>query len=365
MPSPQKALLLAIESSCDECSVAVVTGGAGGQVAVLANVVHSQIELHRPFGGVVPENASRNHLEVINTVIDQALGQAGLTLRDISAIGVTNGPGLIGALLVGVSTAKALAYSLKLPLIAVNHLSGHLHSLFIEGQKSCGPMGPEHLPLLVCLVSGGHTALYLLESLPPAPLKLTLLGKTRDDAAGEAFDKGAKLLGLPYPGGKHIDELAKKGNAKAFSFPRPLRGHDDLSFSGLKTAVANELIKQGFKPHVFGAHHKETLPQGQVLYDLCASLQAAIIDTLFERVERAINIHHPRGLALVGGVSANSALRTRLQTLGDMSLFFPDGVYCTDNAAMIGATAYYAWQRGEALLDDKLLSLNAYSRMDN
>jgi N6-L-threonylcarbamoyladenine synthase len=354
--------LLAIETSCDECSAAVVEAApTHGRARVLSHGMYSQIELHRPYGGIVPEVASRNHLEMINPVISEALSQAGLTFQDLGAIAVTNRPGLIGALLVGVSAAKALAYALQIPLIAVDHLEGHLHSLFIEGQERCPQLTEASLPLLVCLASGGHTSLYLIEQLPPQPLAARKIAESRDDAAGEAFDKCAKLMGLPYPGGKYIDELARTGNRKAFNFPRPMKGSLDFSFSGLKTSVGQQLVKLGFEPHVFGEIKTDKCPQGQQLHDLCASLQEAIVDVLVSRIALAADQNGVRSVAVVGGVSANSRFRAALAHAVHVPVLYPDAQYCTDNAAMIGAAALFQQTRGDLLTGDALLKLNASS----
>lgn len=363
MSTPLRTVL-ALETSCDECSCAVVQDSAEGFVRVLSNAVYSQIELHQPFGGVVPEIASRNHLDMINPIIQSGLSESGLGWADLDAIAVTNRPGLIGALLVGVSAAKALAYTLQKPLLAVDHLQGHLHSLFIKPQRQCDLHWATHAPLVVCLVSGGHTQLYFVEGPSPAQARWVKLSESRDDAAGEAFDKCAKLMGLPYPGGKHIERLAQGGRADAFPFPRPLPGDTlEFSFSGLKTAMLNTLTKQGYKPHVFGDLNPQSLPQGHVLHDLCASLQEAIVDTLVSRVVRASQQKGARAVALVGGVSANGRLRLKLsQALGPgVEILAPDAAYCTDNGAMIGAAALYQWRRGEILTGQTLLTLNAYS----
>lgn len=360
MESPSK-YLLAIETSCDECSVAIVQRSQRS-VEVLSHVVFSQIELHSPYGGIVPEIASRNHLEMLTPLIREALSNAKIDFKDLGAVGVTNRPGLIGALLVGVSAAKALSYARQIPLVAVDHLHGHIHSLFIDGQRNCSGLETRHLPLLVCLVSGGHTNLYLLRDLPPHDLNIEKLSESRDDAAGEAFDKCAKLMGLEYPGGKHIDRLAKLGNPRAFKFPRPLPGDTlEFSFSGLKTAMSMQLTQLGFKPHVFGDKDETSLPQGQVLNDLCASLQEAIVDVLTTRICRAIERTGAKGLAIVGGVSANSRLREKLSEKAKIPIFSPDLQYCTDNAAMIGAAAVFQWERGEALSKSEMLKLNAFS----
>lgn len=353
--------ILAIETSCDECAASVVTGGsAPGSVRVLSNAIFSQVDLHSKFGGIVPEVASRNHLEMINAVIDEALTKAGVSLKDLSAIAVTNGPGLIGALLVGVSAAKAIAMELGIPLIAVNHLDGHLHSIFIEGQERCPTPESAMLPMLTCLVSGGHTNLYLITELPPGGLKAVKLSESRDDAAGEAFDKTAKLMGLPYPGGIHIDRLARKGKRDAIDFPIGLPGRTNIefSFSGLKTSVLTELKKRGYTPHVFGDVDASKLPQDRELADFCASIQETIVGTLVRKIKIAIDQTGAKSLALVGGVSANSRLRELLAEKIKVRILTPDSTYCTDNAAMIGAAAFFA---KESLTGSELLKLNAYS----
>jgi N6-L-threonylcarbamoyladenine synthase len=363
-------MLLAIETSCDECSAAVVQK-ENKLIKVHSNVVFSQIALHRRFGGVVPEVASRNHLEMFSPVVDEALSLAGIGFKELKAIAVTSHPGLIGALLVGVSAAKAMAYALKIPLIGVHHLEGHLHSLFIAEQEGLAPLSDVHLPLLVCLVSGGHTNLYLIRNLPPERLKPELIAQSRDDAAGEAFDKSAKLLGLDYPGGIHLDRLARNGDPNRFSFPRPLKNAKseekiEFSFSGLKTAVAVMLRKNGFEPHGSGLSWGKDpdptkTPQGQILFDFCASIQEAIVDTLFSKIQLALTKTGAKGVAVVGGVSANSRLRERLARELSVPVFYPDLRYCTDNAAMIGACAAYMFDRGEGLNGERLLSLNATS----
>ncbi|MBI3541654.1 MAG: tRNA (adenosine(37)-N6)-threonylcarbamoyltransferase complex transferase subunit TsaD [Deltaproteobacteria bacterium] len=359
--------LLAIETSCDECSAAVLER-TPRFVAARSNVIFSQIDLHRRFGGVVPEVASRNHLEMVTPVVEEALEKAGVGFNDLDAVAVTQRPGLIGALLVGVSTAKAIAYALNKPLVGVNHLEGHLHSVFIDGQQGCERLGPQNLPLLACLVSGGHTNLYLIRELPPRGLGAEKLSESRDDAAGEAFDKTAKLLGLPYPGGVHLDRGAKSGNPAAIDFPRALPGRKNMefSFSGLKTAVATELKKRGFEPYGVGASwgtqpDPAKLPQGKELADFCASIQEAIVQTLLRKIRIALGETGARGLAVVGGVSANSRFRELLATDVKVPVFFPDHQYCTDNAAMIGAAGIFMLERGEVLKGAELLAANAFS----
>lgn len=354
--------ILAIETSCDECSAAVVERTPRFATA-RSNVIFSQVDLHRRFGGVVPEIASRNHLEMISPVVDEALEKAGVGFKDLDGIAVTQRPGLIGALLVGVSAGKAMAYALNVPLIGVNHLEGHLHSIFLDGQPGCENLSAENLPLLACLVSGGHTNLYLIKGFPPASLAAEKLSESRDDAAGEAFDKTAKLLGLPYPGGVYLDRTAQTGNRKAFEFPRALPGRQNLefSFSGLKTSVATMLRTQGFEPHVFGEPKTEKLPQGQQLADYCASIQEAIVGTLIRKIKIALGQTGARGLAVVGGVSANSRFRELLASEIKVPVFVPEKQYCTDNAAMIGASGIFMLERGETMRGDELLKANAYS----
>ncbi len=363
MKQTQPPKILSIETSCDECSASVVTSSQSlNHISVLSNKIFSQIDLHKKFGGVVPEIASRNHLDMINVIIEEALVSAKLEFKDLTAVAVTNGPGLIGALLVGLSTAKAIAYSSQIPLITVDHLQGHIHSLFIDGQKNGFLTDKHKLPILICLISGGHTNLYLLKNLPPEKLDLELLGTTRDDAAGEAFDKTAKLLGLPYPGGVHIDRLSQNGNVKKYSFPRPLLNQGlEFSFSGLKTAVLEQLKAEKYTPHIFGEVDKSKLPQNDDLANYCASIQEAICETLVTKIGNAIQLTNAKTLALVGGVSANSRIRSLISKKLTTSLITPDLQYCTDNAAMIGASAYFQFQRNEYLKNKDIFSVNAFS----
>jgi N6-L-threonylcarbamoyladenine synthase len=319
-------LVLGVETSCDETAAAVIEDGR----RVRANVVASQIATHAPYGGVVPEVASRQHVATIVPVIGRAVADAGIAFRDLDAIAVTAGPGLVGALLVGVETAKALAFALGKPLVAVNHLAGHLAAAFIVDDAAAAPSYP-HLALLV---SGGHTALIRIDG----PGQTRLLGSTRDDAAGEAFDKVGKMLGLGYPGGVAIDKAAATGDARAVSLPRALPGRDDLdfSFSGLKTAVATVLAREG-------------TPQGQALNDFCASFQTAVVDVLVRKSRRALAREGLGTLVVCGGVAANRGLRAALAAAAaedGFALHIPPPKYCTDNAAMIAAAGTQMFERG-------------------
>lgn len=317
-------LILAIESSCDETAAAVIRNGR----EVLSNVISSQIPLHELYGGVVPEIASRKHIEKINQVIEEALIQAGVTLEDIDAIGVTYGPGLVGALLVGVAEAKAISYGAKIPLVGVHHIEGHISANYIEH--------PELEPPFVSLVvSGGHTHLVKVADYG----EYEILGRTRDDAAGEAFDKVARAIGLGYPGGPKIDKLAKEGNPNAIPFPRAKVGDGiyDFSFSGVKSAVLNYLN---------GCRQKG---EEIVAADVAASFQKAVVDVLVEHARMAVKELKLDKLALAGGVASNSALRRAMQqACGEdgVRLYIPSPVYCTDNAAMIGVAAHYDFIKG-------------------
>ena len=331
----KEPLILGIETSCDETSAAVVAAGH----RTFSNIVASQIELHARFGGVVPEIASRQHLLLLNTVIDEALKEAGLTFKNLDAIAVTHGPGLVGALLVGVATAKALAYALNLPLIAVNHLEAHLYANYLSG-------APRLYPTVVLVVSGGHTELLLMKSAE----ELTLLGATRDDAAGEAFDKVARVLGLGYPGGPAVDKLALSGNPAAITFPRALLENNsaagkekapafDFSFSGLKTAVINHL------------YHARRRGERINAADVAASFQEALVDVLVEKTVAAARLYAAKVVLVAGGVAANSRLRLCLQNaltaaLPATILHHPPLNLCTDNAAMIAAAAYPHYLQG-------------------
>jgi len=323
-------LVLGIETSCDETAAAVVEDGR----RVRADVVASQILTHAPYGGVVPEVASRQHVATIVPVIRRAIADAGIGFSDLDAVAVTCGPGLVGALLVGVETAKALAFSLGKPLVGVNHLAGHLAAAALEDPSLPAPPPFPHLALLV---SGGHTAIIRVDG----PGKTSLLGATRDDAAGEAFDKVGKLVGLGYPGGVAIDKLAATGNPRAVTLPRALAGRDDLdfSFSGLKTAASTWLAKRG----------STAKPQGVELADFCASFQAAVVDVLVRKSRRALVREGLGALVVCGGVAANRGLRAALAEAAvadGFALFIPPPKRCTDNASMIAAAGSDLFRRG-------------------
>ncbi|HEY5154494.1 MAG TPA: tRNA (adenosine(37)-N6)-threonylcarbamoyltransferase complex transferase subunit TsaD [Acidimicrobiales bacterium] len=309
--------VLGIETSCDETAAAVVVDAH----QVLSSVVSSQVELHARFGGVVPEIASRAHVELLTPVVARALIEAGISDDHVDAVGATVGPGLVGALLVGVSAAKALALVWGVPFVAVNHLEAHLYACFLEEPDL-------EFPLVVMLVSGGHTLLILMEGHG----RYRLLGTTIDDAAGEAFDKVARYLGLGYPGGPAIDQIALDGDAAAIAFPRAILGDSyDFSFSGLKTAVVNYVRK-----------HPDVATE-----DVAASFQEAVVDVLVTKARRAAQAHGAKGLALAGGVAANSLLRTRVldACMADgLHPFLPSREMCTDNAAMVAAAAWWRLQ---------------------
>lgn len=316
--------ILAIESSCDETAAAVVRNGRD----VLSNVISSQIELHKLFGGVVPEIASRKHIEKINQVIDEALETAGISLEDVDAIAVTYGPGLVGALLVGVAQAKALAFAADKPLVGVHHIEGHISANYIE-HKELEP------PFLCLVASGGHSHLVMVKDYG----SYEIIGRTRDDAAGEAFDKVARAIGLGYPGGPKIDRLAREGNPHAIEFPRAkiADAPDDFSFSGLKSAVLNYLNQCEMK--------KMEVNRA----DVAASFQEAVIDVLTSHSVEAARRHGIKKMAIAGGVASNSSLRTRMEQAcreNGIDFYYPSPVFCTDNAAMIGAAGYYDYMRG-------------------
>ncbi len=329
-----KIITLAIETSCDETSAALVAGGRD----VLSNVISSQIEIHKVFGGVVPEIASRHHLDNINHVYKRAMEEAGLTLKDVDIIGVTCGPGLVGALLIGIATAKAFAYAGAKPLIGVHHIQGHISANYIEHRE----LEP---PFLSLVVSGGHTHLIHVKDYN----EFEILGRTRDDAAGEAFDKVARVLGLGYPGGPKIDKIAKEGNPHSVEFKRVMLEKDslDFSFSGLKTGVLNYLNTQKLKG-------RET-----VAADVAAAFQLAVVEVLVAKAMKALSITGEDKLVLAGGVAANSLLRTMLSDACEKAgtaLYCPSPLLCTDNAAMIGTAAYYKYLAGHT--DD--MTLDAY-----
>lgn len=336
--------VLGIESSCDETSAAVLSAGT-----VASNVISSQY-VHRAYGGVVPELASRAHQRLIVDVVTQALSDAQLDRTGISAVAATYGPGLVGALLVGLNFGKALAYGLDVPFIGVNHMEGHLYSNFLAGE-------PPQYPFLSLIVSGGHTMLVHVRG----PLVHTILGQTRDDAAGEAFDKVAKMLGLGYPGGPAIDSMARKGNPRAIRFPRAYLGDGgfEFSFSGIKTAVLYHLRDRGFKP---GTSEGLLLPEQQTA-DLCASFQAAVVDVLVDKTFAAAEETGVGMVTLAGGVSANSELRRRMEEgalARGLRLSYPTFEYCMDNAAMIAYAGYLHLSRG----DRSPFTLAAVSNLD-
>ncbi len=325
MNKPEKdVLILGIESSCDETAAAVVKNGR----EVLSNVISSQIELHKLYGGVVPEIASRKHIEKINQVIEEALEEASVTLDDIDAVAVTYGPGLVGALLVGVAEAKAICYAKKKPLVGVHHIEGHVSANYIE-HKDLEP------PFLCLIVSGGHTHLVLVNDYG----EYQIIGRTRDDAVGEAFDKVARAIGLGYPGGPKIDKLAKEGNSNAIKFPRAkIEGAPyDFSFSGIKSAVLN---------YINGCQMKgETVVEA----DVAASFQKAVTDVLVEKTMLVAKEYNMKTVAIAGGVASNSALRQAMEEAckkEGYTLSYPSPVFCTDNAAMIGVAGYYEYMAG-------------------
>lgn len=336
MKEDKDIIILAIESSCDETSASIVKNGKD----VLSNIISSQIDIHRAFGGVVPEIASRKHIEIIDFVVDEALKEANKTFQDVDAIAVTYGPGLVGALLVGVSYAKALAYTLKKPLIPVHHIQGHIYANFIQ-DKELKP------PFVSLVISGGHTHIVLVEDYG----KFKIIGKTRDDACGEAFDKVARTIGLSYPGGPEVDKLAKNGEP-IIDLPRVMIDTDDydFSFSGLKSAVLNFVNKANMTNTEF---KKE---------DLCASFQQAVADVLVHKTIKACLDNNIKTLAIAGGVSANSFLRESLKNACDkenIKFCVPNLKLCTDNAGMIGCVGYFEYlNKNFANLD-----LNAYANL--
>ena len=327
-------LILGIETSCDETAAAVVKNGK----EVLSNVISSQVALHAEFGGVVPEIASRNHLEKIDEVIRLAVKEAGISMQELTAIAVTVGPGLVGALLVGVSEAKALAFALGKPLVPVHHIEGHIAANFISN--------PECKPPFVCLVaSGGHSHLLLVEDYG----KIKIYGRTRDDAAGEAFDKVARAVGLGYPGGPKLEKMAKEGNPHAYHFPTAKMEDApyDFSFSGVKSAVLNEM------------NRKKMLGEEVRVADLCASFQENVTEVLSEKAIALCKELHINRLSIAGGVAANGKLREKMEEKAKqegIEFFCPKLILCTDNAAMIAAAAYHEWKKGNFAGHD----VNAY-----
>ncbi|MBE6037828.1 MAG: tRNA (adenosine(37)-N6)-threonylcarbamoyltransferase complex transferase subunit TsaD [Anaerofustis stercorihominis] len=327
--------ILAIESSCDETSAAVIEDGK-----LLSNIIATQIDIHALYGGVVPEIASRSHLEAISSVVDSALNESGYTLEDMSAIAVTKGPGLVGALLIGVSYAKALAMASGKPIIGVNHMAGHISANFLLGAK----------PPFICLVvSGGHTMIVRVDDYT----SFTVLGSTRDDAAGEAFDKVARVMGLAYPGGAKLDKLADLGDEYSIDLPKAMLKEDnyDFSFSGMKSAVLNYLNKAKMKGEEV---NKE---------NLCASFRRSVVDILVTKLEKAAKAEGLNTIAVCGGVACNSLLRKELKALADRNgyeLFIPDNVLCSDNAGMIAAQAYHMYKNG----DFSDLKLNAVASLE-
>ncbi|QIH76751.1 tRNA (adenosine(37)-N6)-threonylcarbamoyltransferase complex transferase subunit TsaD [Macrococcoides canis] len=321
MNNKKDITILAIETSCDETAASIVRNG----YEVLSNVVNSQIESHKRFGGVVPEVASRHHVENITMVIEEAIVEAHMTWDDIDAVAVTEGPGLIGALLVGINAAKALALAHGKPLIPVHHIAGHVYANHIEERLT--------FPMLALVISGGHTELVLMKD----HLDFEVIGETRDDAVGEAYDKVARTIDLPYPGGPHVDRLAASGE-DVLEFPRPIMEGYDFSFSGLKSAVINKLHNLNQK----GISYKKE--------DVAASFQASVIDVLTTQTFKALEDYEIKQLLICGGVAANRGIRARMEQMcadKDVKLLIPPLSLCTDNAAMIGAAAYYEYIAGK------------------
>lgn len=340
-------LVLGIESSCDETAASVVRDGR----EILSSVISSQIELHRPFGGVFPELAAREHLEKIQPVVHEALEKANVTFRDIDAVAVTQGPGLIGSLLIGVSYAKALAWGLEIPFIGVNHIEGHVYSIVFENPAV-------EYPALALIVSGGHTNLFYV----PEEGKYKVVSRTRDDAAGEAFDKVAKMLGLTYPGGPVIEKLSQTGDAAKIKFPiaKISDGRPDFSFSGLKTAVSRYIRENEIVPL------KENETPTQEIKDIAASFQATVIKSLMKNVEKLANELNPKTLIVAGGVACNLALREAAESFAakiGVPVYFPSKHLSTDNAAMIAAAGYFHLKQGET--SDLTMTADVTLRLQN
>lgn len=332
--------VLAIESSCDDTGAAVLLNGR----KILSNIVSSQVAVHKKYGGVVPELASRKHIESIVPIVSEALEAAGVGLAEIDGIAATQGPGLVGSLLVGLCFAKSLSFASRIPLVGVNHVEGHLSAIFLEEK-------PPKFPYVGLVVSGGHTSLYRVDGFG----KCRRLGQTRDDAAGEAFDKVAKLLGLGYPGGPIIDEISKRGDPKAIRFPRATLSRDslDFSFSGLKTSVVNYVKSHPVPPEGF----RENL-----LADIAASFQEAVVEILVRKTLQATHQVGLKRIVLAGGVAANHRLRERMEQEASerkMKVYLPSPIFCTDNAAMIGVVGYELLKGGTR----SPLSLNAFANL--
>lgn len=346
------SIILGIDTSCDDTAAAVVENGT----KILSNIVANQTEIHKKYGGIVPELASRRHIEMIWPVVDESLKTAGIKLEGLSGVAVCHGPGLIGSLLVGCSFAKALCYSKGIPLVAVNHLEGHIFSSFLEEPKPA-------FPFLALIASGGHTCLYRVDDFR----KYRELGRTRDDASGEAYDKVAKLLGLGYPGGPIIEKLAQDGNPEAIDFPRAyLPETFDFSFSGIKTAVLNYVKKAALSQqsaispptHLSpsmgegkggGESSELQIPNSQLIKDIVSSFQASVIDVLVKKTEWAIRKERIKRVILTGGVAANNELRKRMKEMCDergSEIFIPSAYLCTDNAAMIASAGYHHFKAG-------------------
>jgi len=332
--------ILAIETSCDDTGAAVILDGR----KILSNIVSSQVPVHQKYGGVVPELASRRHIESIVPIVTETLERANVTLEEIDGIAVTQGPGLVGSLLVGLSFAKSVAFASGLPFVGVNHVEAHLAAIFLENK-------PPRFPFIGLVVSGGHTSLYRMDGFG----KYTRLGQTRDDAAGEAFDKVAKLLGLGYPGGPIIDELSRTGNPKAIRFPRPVLSKNslDFSFSGLKTAVVNYVKAHPPSPRGY--------PE-DLIRDIVSSFQEAVVEVLLKKIVQAAQDQKLRRIVLSGGVAANQRLRQKIKEEAferKLNVYLPSPSFCTDNAAMVGVVGYEYLKRGIR----SPYSLNAFSNL--